>query len=135
MTQMKKVEAVAVPTAFDDQGAWEIVRVDYALQQLTVVAQDIKSDTSIRVRFDGVVAYRVMDERDLGEYWPACSQPNGWVYSIRSGGWLSQESVRSGSCIGLFYPDVHEYLVAGFTDCVSVLCTNEPRVELGRGNS
>ncbi|MCR8957897.1 hypothetical protein M0765_009225 [Variovorax sp. S2] len=135
MTQMKKVEAVAVPTAFDDQGAWEIVRVDYALQQLTVVAQDIKSDTSIRVGFDGVVAYRVMDERDLGEYWPACSQPNGWVYSIRSGGWLSQESVRSGSCIGLFYPDVHEYLVAGFTDCVSVLCTSEPRVELGRGNS
>ncbi len=135
MTQMKKLEAVAVPTAFDDQGAWEIVRVDYALQQLTVVAQDIKSDTSIRVRFDGVVAYRVMDERDLGEYWPACSQPNGWVYSIRSGGWLSQESVRSGSCIGLFYPDVHEYLVAGFTDCVSVLCTSEPRVELGRGNS
>ena len=135
MTQMKKVEAVAVPTAFDDQGAWEIVRVDYALQQLTVVAQDIKSDTSIRVRFDGVVAYRVMDERDLGEYWPACSLPNGWVYSIRSGGWLSQESVRPGSCVGLFYPGVHEYLVAGFTDCVSVLCTSEPRVELGRGNS
>ncbi|QGW80182.1 hypothetical protein [Variovorax paradoxus] len=135
MTQMEKVEAVAVPTVFDDQGAWEIVRVDYALRQLTVVAQDVKSDTSIRVRFDDVVAYRVMDERDLGEYWPACSLPNGWVYSIRSGGWLSQESARSGSCVGLFYPGVQEYLVAGFTDCVSVLCTSEPRIELDPGNS
>jgi hypothetical protein len=135
MTHTEKVKAAAVPTAFDGQGAWEIVRVDYALRQLTVVAKDAKSDASIRVRFDDVVAYRVMDERDLGEYWPACSLPNGWVYSIRSGGWLSQESVRSGSCIGLFYPGVHEYLVAGFTDCVSVLCTSEPRIEPDRGNS
>ncbi len=135
MTHAAKVEAIAVPTAFDGHGAWEIVRVEYARQQLRVVAQDAKSDTSMRVQFDDVVAYRVMDERDLGEYWPACSLPNGWVFSIQSGGWLSQESVRPGSCIELFYGDVREYLVAGFTDCVSVLCTGEPRVELAYGNS
>jgi hypothetical protein len=134
MTRTAKVEAIAVPTALDGRGVWQIVRIDYARQQLTVVAQDAKSDTSISVRFDNVVAYRVMDERDLGEYWPACSSPNGWVFSIQSGGWLSQESVRPGNCIE-FYADVQEYLVAGFTDCVSVLCTSEPRVELDRSNS
>ncbi|GER13890.1 hypothetical protein [Variovorax boronicumulans] len=134
MTETVQVEAVAVSIAFDGEGTWEIVRVDYAVKQLTVVIQEAGSDASLRVRFDDVVAYRVMDERDLGEYWPACSLPNGWVFSIQSGGWLSQESARPGSCVGLFYGDVHEYLVAGFTDCVSVLCTGEPQVEFDRGN-
>ncbi|RSZ31884.1 MULTISPECIES: hypothetical protein [unclassified Variovorax] len=135
MTRVAKVEAVPVPTAFDGRGAWEIVRIDYAPHQLTVVAQDAKRETSICARFDGVVAYRVMDERDLGEYWPACSLPDVWVFLIQSGGWLAQELVRPDSCIGLFYGDVREYLVAGCTDCVSVLCTGALRVELECGNS
>ncbi|SEF23162.1 hypothetical protein ABL840_00755 [Variovorax sp. NFACC27] len=129
MTQPTKVEAVALPVAVDDYGVSEIVRIDYAARKLTVVAQAPKSNTLISIRFDDVVAYRVMDERDLAEYWPACSSPNCSVFSIQSGGWLSQESTRPGSCIGLFYGDVREYLVTSVAECVSVLCIGEPRIE------
>ncbi|BEP45619.1 hypothetical protein GmRootV15_62080 [Variovorax sp. V15] len=130
MTCPVKVDAVAVPSPYDGHGALEIVRIDYVPRQLTIVARDANGGAPIGVSFAGVVAHRVMDERDLAEYWPACSLPSGWVFFIQSGGWLSQEMVRPGSCIGSFYGEVREYLVAGLTDCVSVLCTGEPRFGL-----
>jgi hypothetical protein len=78
------------------------------------------------VTFPGVLGYRVLDERDLLEYWPVCSTPAGWLFRILSGGWLEQERSRPGSLIHDAHSDVREYLVASMHECVSVFAYDEP---------
>jgi hypothetical protein len=103
------------------------MRVLSELGQLTVSVRALDGGVGALVRFVDVVAYRVMDERDLGEYWPTCSTPNGWLFEIADGGWLSQEAMRPSSLLAHLAP-VKEYLVTGEDDCVSVICANPPEV-------
>jgi hypothetical protein len=82
------------------------------------------------VRFCDVEAYRVMDERDLLEYWSACAVPGGWVYEVTEGGWLATERSR-GTLIAVTVPGVREFLVVGVNACVSVLSSSAPEVHWG----
>jgi hypothetical protein len=77
------------------------------------------------VSFENPLGFRVVEERDLMEYWPVCSTPAGWLFRIHSGGWL-EERTRRGSLMLDMYPDVKEYLITGINDCVSVLSTEMP---------
>jgi hypothetical protein len=126
------VEAVAMASASGAVASAEVVRVDYAMHRLEVTVRSATHGTSVKIGFGEVAAYRVMDERDFGEYWPACASPDGLLFQIRSGGWLAKERVRPGSCIA-FHGDLREYLVAGITDCVCVLCAAEPTIEPYQG--
>ena len=78
--------------------------------------------------FADVWGYRVLDERDLSEYWPTCSSQNGRLFEVKSGGWLSQEKSRPGFLSADVVPKLKEFFIAGIDDCVSVLCTAEPEV-------
>lgn len=106
----------------------EVVRVEYALGNLLIYVQGFENSPSVVVEFEDTIGYRVLDERDLLEYWPECSTPNGWLFEIISGGWLSQEALRRGSLITDTTPEAKEYLVTGANDCVSVICFSEPTV-------
>jgi hypothetical protein len=88
------------------------------------------------VTFESVVGYRVLDERDLTEFWPQCSTPNGWLFEICSGGWRSLEESRAEFLAPALLGPLKEYLVAGEDECVSVLCEGgkSPSVALVRSN-
>jgi hypothetical protein len=80
------------------------------------------------VVFEDVWGYRVLDECDLNEYWPACSSPNGRLFEVLSGGWLSKEKSRDGFVSAAMTPNLKEFFLAGNDDGVSVLCSAEPEV-------
>jgi hypothetical protein len=80
------------------------------------------------VVFEDVWGYRVLDERDLGEYWPTCSSQNGRLFEVEFGGWLAQEKSRPGFLSADVISKLKEFFVAGIDDCVSVLCSAEPAV-------
>ena len=75
--------------------------------------------------FGGPVGFRVLDERDLIEFWNSYSRPNGWLWEVLGGGWLELESSREGFVDRELIPNLREFLVVGDM-CVSVLCTRPP---------
>ena len=105
----------------------EIVRIEYALSALTVYLRDAEGNGLVLL-FEDVRGYRVLDERDLGAYWPECSEPNGRVFHVESGGWLDQEKLRPDFLEFELIPDLKEFLVPGIEDCVCVLCVKPPEV-------
>lgn len=70
--------------------------------------------------FDGVVGFRVLDERDLAEFWNEQSEPNGWLWEVQSGGWCDLERARSTFSSAALFTDMREYLVVD-DKCISVL--------------
>lgn len=124
-----KVAATPVPTEHGLTTTGEVVAVNYALGSLRVRLQELGGSKGVLVRFEDIQGFRVLDERDLLEYWPTCSTPHGWLFEIDGGGWLSQESVRPGSLVSSL-AGVREYLVAGEDDCVNVLTLHPPVVLL-----
>lgn len=104
----------------------ELVSVSYVAPDRTVdvVVKAGASSGCWVVHFKNVEGVRILDERDLLEYWPSCSTRNGSLYRIHSGGWIEQESRREGFLLR----DVCEYLVTSFHECVSVLAYDIPKV-------
>lgn len=85
----------------------------------------------MEVSFADLVSLRVVDERDLMEFWPTCSSPNGSIFEIPQGGLLDQERARQGSNLEFYGPELREYLVTGISQCVSVLTTSTPHIKSG----
>jgi hypothetical protein len=84
-----------------------------------------------RLLFRDVVGFRVLDERDLTEFWNAYSEPNGWLWEVKSGGWFDLERRRSTFNSGSLFPGLREFFVVD-DQCVSVLCPHAPElVDLG----
>ena len=84
-----------------------------------------------RVIFRDVVGFRVLDERDLCEFWQHnYHQKTGWLYEVKAGGWLELESTREILSNHLI-PDMKEYFLADEM-CLNVLCRRPPEiVDLG----
>lgn len=83
---------------------------------------------SASVIFLDAVGFRVLDEGDLLEFWPACSGSSGsGLFEIEDGGWLAQESSRQGF-ISATRPNMREFLISGPNDCVSVFAFNPPEI-------
>lgn len=103
----------------------EVICINFDIETLTVTVR-IDGD-KYDVVFDAPSGYRVLDEGDLLEFWPSCSSFNGWLYQIKSGGWLDQEKQRSG-----FFSSgnskLAEYFVIGCNYCVNVLAWEPPDV-------
>ena len=70
----------------------------------------------------------MLDERDMSNYWPTCSTANGWLFEVFSGGWISQEDERTGGLFRACNHAAREFLVAGEDDCMTVLCSDAPKV-------
>jgi hypothetical protein len=81
------------------------------------------------LKFDDVLGFRVLDERDLGEFWPECSARHGALFEVHGGGWLDQESARPGFLSRTVGPQFREFLITGPNDCVSVFAYEEPTWE------
>jgi hypothetical protein len=131
---MKAIAArsIATPSWVSSQG--EVVAVEGRLGELRIEVCELGGERRIEVLFSLVEAFRVMDERDLNEFWPACSSQNGWIFKIAQGGWLTQESERAGSILARADPDLREFLITGVDDCVSVLSREDPSIRVVEPN-
>ena len=97
---MTKVTARSVPAGLLLPKDLEIVRVAYAPTSLIENTRRPDGSTPVRIEFSGIIGFRVLDERDLMEFWPECSSSNGRLFEISAAGWLAQELSRPGSLIG-----------------------------------
>ncbi|WP_152555795.1 hypothetical protein [Ferriphaselus sp. R-1] len=125
---MIKLDAKPVETGIPFLQGSEIVRIEYALGNLQAFVRDISLQLELVIIFSDVIGFRVLDERDLMEFWPECSIPKDLLFEIYSGGWLSQEASRPGSCIDPMNPAAKEYFVKGVDDCLSVICHSAPEI-------
>jgi hypothetical protein len=80
-----------------------------------------------RVVFHQPAGFRVLDERDLCEFWNTYSEPNGWLYEVEEGGWLELESQRKLFNSKDFIPGLKEYFLVD-ERCVSVLVAQPPEI-------
>jgi hypothetical protein len=105
----------------------EVIDVAYNVDSLRVTVKDLSTGTELLVEFVEVEGFRVLDEGDLLEFWPACSQH--WLCQIFEGGWLEQECLRPGF-IARETKNVLEFLIGGQNACVSVFAWSAPVVTL-----
>lgn len=122
---MEKVTAEALKSNFAFTQGTEIHRIERDQDTLKVYVRGWPDESGCLVTFENPLGFRVVDERDLLEYWPVCSTPAGWLFHILNGGWLDQERKRPGSLIET-YSGVKEYLITGILDCVSVFSDEDP---------
>ena len=80
-----------------------------------------------RLVFGPPVWFRVLDECDLCEFWPAYSEPNGWLWEVQEGGWLELEAERALFSSPSMYPDLREFLLVD-DQCVSILAVHPPHL-------
>ena len=80
-----------------------------------------------RLVFESPVWFRVLDERDLCEFWNTYSEPNGWLWEVEQGGWLKLESQRALFNSPSFYEDLREFLIAD-DQCISILTIHPPQI-------
>ncbi|BBP81072.1 MULTISPECIES: hypothetical protein [Pseudomonas] len=109
-------------TRLAGESRMELLHLDYDLDTLTLQLQAPGTSTEIRVRIPAVEGFRLLDEGDLLEFWPHCS--DGWLHAITAGGWFDQERLRPGFLSG--DRALKEYLVSGVDRCLSVLAWEAP---------
>lgn len=131
---MPNVRATPVPGSDGFPSAGRVSKIEFSPRRLLVFMDG--GDSEFAVSFEAVLGFRVLDERDLMEFWPACSTPEGWLFEVSEGGWLSLEKSRGGFLSSSMGFAVREYLVTGEDECVSVLCDGKvPVVEHVRSNT
>jgi len=131
---MQKVASKAIQLPYAFSAGSEVGRIEYQHGLLRIRVDDVGQDLHVIVEFAEARGFRVLDERDLMEYWPACSVQNGCLYEIHASGWLQQESGRAGSSLVHMQPDTREFLVAGINECVSVFSSTPPSVHQQASN-
>jgi len=101
--------------------------VRYDGQDLTVEIQG-ESLVWIRVTFHDPVGFRVLDERDLCEFWNSYSTRVGWLYEVIEGGWRELEMTRKRLVSNSMEPELKEFLLVD-DKCINVLCIDPPIIE------
>lgn len=126
---MVKVSAKSLQSPQLFSSETEITRVDYALGKLVVHVRGMANEPGLTVEFVDVRGFRMLDERDISNFWPTCSTPEGWLFEIFSGGWRAQEDETTGGLFSAWNFPAREFLVTGIEDCLSVLCLETPIVK------
>jgi hypothetical protein len=98
----------------------------YDCKTLTVDIQG-EAFAFAQVLFRSPTAFRVLDERDLCEFWPDYSEVNGWLYEVERGGWLELETHRSLFNSPDMLSGLKEWLIVDDM-CISVLSVQSPEI-------
>ena len=107
--------------------ARKVVRsIHYDGETLSVEIQGV-GFAFARVVFRKPAGFRVLEERDLCEFWNTYSEPNGWLYEVEQGGWLELEAHRQFFSAPVFHTCLREYLLVD-NDCISVLTSHPPEI-------
>lgn len=119
----------------------ECILVQAARRYSRVVARSLRfdgDDLTVEVQGSGFAyarlvfrrpaGFRVLDERDLCEFWPVYSEPNGWLWEVLRGGWMDLERERPLFNSHEFHSNLREFLIVG-DRCISVLSSTYPELE------
>ncbi len=79
------------------------------------------------VVFRRPAGFRVLDERDLCEFWEKYHTGNGWLYEVHEGGWQELESQRPLFNSPSFFNGLREFLIV-CDQCYSVLAVEPPEI-------
>ena len=128
------LQAVKGADAFRSSSAVWLDGVDYRPRQLAV--RLVGPEFAVEAHFEGVLGYRVLDERDIGFAFES-PRSGAWLFKVASGGWLSQETGRAGFISHQTFNEVAEYLVTSESECVSVLVDHRrsPSLRVVRSNT
>lgn len=122
----KYMEVIALEKLPSETADNEIINIEFDIDTL-IITVEIES-YKLDIYIDDPAGFRVLDEGDLLEFWPTCSSHNGWLYEIKSSGWLEQESKRKGFLLSQD-ERVKEYFITGTNFCINVLSWEPPRIE------
>ena len=112
------------PAARYRQKAVRSLRYDGASLEVEIQGQGF---AFARVVFRQPVGFRVLDERDLCEFWNEYSEPNGWLYEVEQGGWSELESRRPLFNAPESFRGLREWLIVDEM-CISVLSVQPPEI-------
>jgi len=77
----------------------------------------------LRLIFRDIVAFRVIDEREITEFWNTYSEPNGWLWEVTEDGYLALERQRDS--FNILDLSLREHFVV-CNYCVNVLSLDPP---------
>ncbi len=89
-----------------------------------------RAGQSCVVQFSEVVGIRILDELDLASWWVEAERAclaSSWLFAVDANGWLAFEQTRQDFYTKHMPHETFEYLLAGFTDCVSILSSSSLR--------
>ena len=100
--------------------------------ELTLLLKVYPSGLVWRIHFSSVVGVKVLDERDMPEYWHinaevAPTDKNCAVSLVQQSGWSTQ-IWPDAKARNLIYEDISEYLLSGEDFCAVILSYKEPEI-------
>lgn len=111
----------------DDEQGIELT-LDYARQDCCLEATFISREkkTGVVFSFDGVSAFRVLDEHGLTELWVASARearPASTTFKVKGHGWQRESELSwiMGGC-------EFSYMIATSCDCLEVITDREPTI-------
>ena len=127
--QPDRVTASCFEPSRQVEGIPEVTDISYDLHALRITLTFGDREGLVYAIFRESRGFRVLDEGDLIEFWNPQTRPDGWLWRISAGGWLDLERTRSSFITGLG-DQYMEFLVLGVNDCVSVIASAEPVLDL-----
>jgi len=104
----------------------EILGLDFDLYNLKI-RYSTAEDKDYDILFKNPIAFKLLDERDLGKYWEYDSITSNMIIEIKDGGFLTNEK-ENGSFISDQICQQREFLIKGVDDCLFVIAPNEPKI-------
>jgi len=105
-----------------------ILGVHYDLASLVIPYDTDFDGIELDIIFDNPRGFRCLDEGDLLNYWENDFLVKNWMFEIKSGGWMDQESQGGGFLskeLGF-----KEFMICGVDYCVNILSSSQPIVKL-----
>ena len=112
----------------------EVIDTFSGLRLIVSTWIDSINETQLEVYFRRVRGYRYLDEGDLIAYWKteAFRSPHH-VYEITKGGWVTGETVESGTLEIAKTFELREWFVCTTNGCMNILAAMPPELkDLGR---
>jgi hypothetical protein len=100
--------------------------IEYNGSSLVIRIKDEEANDFL-VLFHRPVGFRVLDERDLCEFWEHYHEKNGWLYEVEQGGWLELERTRPHFNSHDVFKGLREFLLVDEM-CISVLTDRPPEI-------
>lgn len=104
----------------------EILGLDFDLYKLKI-RYSTAEDKDYDILFENPVAFKLLDERDLGKYWGNDLITSNMIIEIKEGGFLTNEK-NNESFISDQISQQREFLIKGIDDCLFVIAPNEPEI-------
>ncbi|MFJ3057218.1 hypothetical protein [Herbaspirillum sp. NPDC087042] len=123
-----KTILISHPTLIVPEGYLEITDITYSSSKRECHLALCHGERNYLIVFPDTVAFRVMDEREMGEFWScnieyASFTQGSVIFQVEAGGWRGQDShLDNGIQHGYFgNGKVAEYVVTSHYECLNII--------------